>query len=128
MKRKEELLKIGKEIRDIISKSQKKMNLTFVEDDHIYYINDKDGNITTKYPSVSTVIKQFYTDFPALQKSYEMVRCDIREQDNLLKKWRATADYANSKGSRVHYLLETDLLAQYGSYKEVRMPIFDCDE
>lgn len=128
MNKKEELLKIGQEIRDIITVSQKNMNLTFVEDDHIYYIKDKNGNITTKYPSVSTVIKQFYTDFPALQKSYEMSRCDIREQDNLLKKWRATADYANSKGSRVHYLLETDLLAQYGSYKEVRMPTFDCDE
>ena len=57
-----------------------------------------------------------------------MCNGDLIEQDELLKKWRATADYANSKGSRVHYLLETDLLGMYGSYKQVRKPIFDCDE
>jgi len=128
MDNKKELKDISLKIREVIDKKQKVLNLSFVEDDHIYYIKDKNGNMTTKFPSVSTVIKQFYVDFPALSKSYEMCRGDIREQDELLKQWRATADYANSKGSRVHYLLEKDLLEQYGSYKEVRMPTFDCDE
>jgi len=128
MDKKEELKKISKEIRDVVDVRQKEMNLSFIEDTHTYHIKDRNGNMTTKFPSVSTVIKQFYEDFPALEKSYEMARCDIRKQDELLTKWSNMADYANSKGSRVHYLLEKDLLEQYGSYKEVRMPIFDCDE
>lgn len=125
---KKELLKISKEIRDIIDVRQKELELSFVEDTHTYYIKDKSGVITTKFPSVSTVIKQFYEDFPALEKSLDMCHGDIFEQDALLKEWRATADYANNKGSRVHYLLETDLLDMYGAYKKVRKPIFECDE
>jgi hypothetical protein len=80
------------------------------------------------YPSVSTVIKQFYNEFPDLEKSLEMSDGDIVKQDELLKQWRATADYANSIGSRTHFLLETDLLKLYDSYKDVRLPIFNCNE
>lgn len=128
MDNKDELNKIAKEIRDVISDRQKELELSFVEDTHTYYMKDLNGVVKSNYPSVSTVIKQFYTEFPELNKSWQMCNGDLIEQDELLKKWRATADYANSKGSRVHYLLETDLLAMYGSYKEVRKPIFDCDE
>ena len=124
----EELLKIGQEIRDVIAEKQKELNLSFVENTHTYHIRDKHGNMTTKFPSVSTVIGQFYEPFPDLNKSYQMCDGDLLKQDELLQQWRATADYANGKGSRVHYLLEMDLLKQYGSYKEVRKPIFDCDE
>jgi hypothetical protein len=126
--KKEELLAIGQEIRDLIAKKQEELELSFVEDDHIYYIRDKNGTIRTDFPSVSTVIKQFYNDFPALDKSLDMCDGDIVKQDELLREWTGTADYANSKGSRVHYLLEMDLLKQYGSYKEVRKPHFECDE
>ena len=128
MDKKKQLLEIAKEIRDIISDKQKELELSFVEDTHTYYIKDKNGVIRSDFPSVSTVIKQFYNDFPELDKSLEMCDGDIVEQDALLKEWRATADYANNKGSRVHYLLEMDLLKQYGSYKDVRKPIFECDE
>ena len=128
MDKKKQLLEIAKEIRDLIEIKQKELELSFVEDDHIYYIRDNQGNMRTDFPSVSTVIKQFYNDFPELDKSLEMCNGDIVEQDRLLKEWRSTADYANNKGSRVHYLLETDLLKQYGSYKEVRKPHFECDE
>ena len=127
-KNKEQLLEISKDIRNVISKRQKELELSFIEDTHIYYMKDLTGEIRTNYPSVSTVIKQFYEEFPDLEKSLDMCNGNIVEQDELLKKWRATADYANSKGSRVHFLLETDLLKLYGSYKEVRVPIFDCDE
>mgnify|MGYP003647192808 CR=1 FL=1 len=128
MVNKKELIKIGEEIRALIEVKQKELNLTFVEDTHTYHIKTLEGEMTTKFPSVSTVIKQFYDEFPDLEKSLQMSENDIHEQDKLLKKWRAEADYANSKGSRVHYLLEMDLLAQYGSYKEVRKPFFECDE
>lgn len=128
MDKKEELLAIGQEIRDLIAKKQEELELSFVEDDHIYYIRDKNGTIRTDFPSVSTVIKQFYNDFPALDKSLDMCNGDIVKQDELLREWVGTADYANNKGSRVHYLLEMDLLSEYGSYKEVRKPHFECDE
>tara|TARA_R110002050_G_scaffold79261_1_gene169289 strand:- start:826 stop:1767 length:942 start_codon:yes stop_codon:yes gene_type:complete len=122
------LLEIAKEIRAIIEEKQKELDLSFVEDTHTYYIRTLEGEITTEFPSVSTVIKQFYNDFPALEKSLDMCDGNIFKQDDLLRQWKGTADYANSKGSRVHYLLETDLLKQYGSYKGVRKPIFECDE
>lgn len=127
-KNKEQLLEIAKDIRNVVSERQKELELSFIEDTHIYYMKDLTGEIRTNYPSVSTVIKQFYEEFPDLEKSLDMCNGNIVEQDELLKKWRATADYANSKGSRTHFLLETDLLKLYGSYKEVRVPIFDCDE
>lgn len=128
MENKDDLNKIAKEIRDVISDRQKELELSFVEDTHTYYMKDLNGVVRSNYPSVSTVIKQFYTEFPELNKSWQMCNGDLIEQDELLKQWRATADYANNKGSRVHYLLETDLLAMYGSYKDVRKPIFECDE
>ena len=103
MGKKEELLAIGQEIRDLITKKQEELELSFVEDDHIYYIRDNNGVIRTDFPSVSTVIKQFYNDFPALDKSLDMCNGDIVKQDELLREWTGTADYANSKGSRVHY-------------------------
>jgi|TARA_R110000803_G_scaffold98099_4_gene166254 hypothetical protein len=125
---KSDLLKISQEIRDIITEKQKEMELTFIEDTHTYHIRKSDGEMTTDYPSVSTVIGQFYTPFPDVQKSFEMSEGCLMSQDVLLKEWRATADYANSQGSRVHYLLEMKLLEMYGSYKEVRQPIFDCND
>lgn len=128
MVNKDKLNKVAKEIRDIVAEKQKELDLTFVEDTHTYYIKNTEGEVVSNFPSVSTVIKQFYNDFPALEKSLEMCNGDVLKQDTLLKEWRATADYANSKGSRVHYILETDLLKQYGSYKDVRKPIFECDE
>jgi hypothetical protein len=128
IKNKQKLLDISKDIRDVISKKQQELQLSFIEDTHTYYIKSKDGAIVDNFPSVSTVIKQFYEEFPDLEKSLDMCNGDIIEQDKLLQQWRGTADYANSKGSRTHYLLETDLLKLYGSYKNVRQPIFECDE
>ena len=124
---KEKLLEIAKDIREVIAKKQEELELSFIEDTHIYFMRDLNGVVRNNYPSVSTVIKQFYEGFPDLEKSLEMCNGDVIEQDKLLTQWRATADYANSKGSRTHFLLETDLLKQYGSYKSVREPIFDCD-
>ena len=57
--KKEKLQKIALEIREIIAKKQEEMQLSFIEDTHTYYILDKNGKITTNYPSVSTVIKKF---------------------------------------------------------------------
>lgn len=125
---KDELLAIGLDIRNIIDKQQKEMALTFVEDTHTYFIKNNEGFIVSNLPSVSSVITQFYEPFDALTKSYQMCDGDLKAQDELLIEWGGTADYANNRGSRVHYLLEMDLLKMYGDYKGVRKPIFDCDE
>ena len=124
----EELNEIAKDIRKVVDDKQKKLELSFVEDSHTYFIKNKEGYIVSNLPSVSTVITQFYEPFDDLTKSLSMCKGNIHEQNTLLEQWRATADYANSRGSRVHYLLEMDLLKIYGSYKDVRKPIFDCDE
>lgn len=126
--KKEKLLEYASRIREIISIKQKELSLTFVEDTHTYFIKNKEGKIVSNFPSVSTVICQFYEPFDDLTKSYEMSDGDMLAQDSLLSDWRAQADYANSTGSRVHFLLETDLLKIYKSDKEVRKPIFECDE
>ncbi len=123
-----ELLAIAQEIREIIANKQKELSLTFVEDTHTYFIKNKDGEIVSNLPSVSTVITQYYTPFDDLTKSFEMCNGNLVEQDLLLAEWRAAADYANNTGSRVHFLLETDLLKMYKSTKQVRKPIFECDE
>lgn len=123
-----DLNKVSAEIRDIIDEKQKQMSLSFVEETHTYFIKDKSGDVVTNYPSVSTVISQFYTPFPDLDNSYKKSGYDIVKQDEILKEWRGTASYATNMGSRVHYILEKKLLEQYGSYKEVRKPIFECNE
>jgi len=123
-----ELLLIAEEIRGIIADKQREMSLSFVEETHTYFIKNKDGKIVSNLPSVSTVITQYYTPFDDLTKSLEMCNGNLVEQDSLLKEWREAANYANSTGSRVHFLLETDLLKIYKSDKKVRKPIFECNE
>ena len=125
---KKELLEISKDIRDTLQIRRNELELSFIEDTHTYYMRNTLNEIKSDFPSVSTVIKQFYEEFPALEKSLSMCNGDIFEQDKLLTQWRGTSEYANSKGSRTHYLLEADLLKMYGSYKEVRQPIFECDD
>jgi len=124
-----ELKKISDEIKELIANYQKKNNLSFTEDTHTYFIKDKNGKTTSDMPSVSTVLKAFYNPFIAEStKSFKNCGGDPIKEKELLDKWQATADYATNKGSRVHYLLETNTIAQYGAYKEVREPIFECDE
>lgn len=57
-----------------------------------------------------------------------MAKGDLTRQQELLEQWKASGDYSTNMGSRVHYLLETETIARYGEYKQVREPIFNCDE
>ncbi len=124
-----DLKEIAKEIRDIIAKRQEDISLSFVEDTHTYYIKDLNGNITTEYPSVSTVLHCFYTPFNAEgTRAFKNCEGDPEKEKLLLETWAETGEYASNMGSRVHYILEQELVNQYGAYKEVRKPIFECDE
>jgi hypothetical protein len=116
------LKEIAKEIRELVSQRQKELGLTFEEEEHIYTMNGK-----TDYPSVSKVLKKFYTEFPTEQASYTKAKGDPQKQKELLEEWAAAGLYSTNMGSRVHYELEKELIIRNGSYKEVRQPIFECD-
>lgn len=121
------LTDIAKEIRDIISKKQNELDLRFIEEDHIYFMKDIDGKVRNDFPSVSKVLKKFYTEFPTEEAAYNKAKGDPYEQQRLISEWAASGVYATNMGSRVHYLLEKKVIETFGSYKEVRQPIFDCD-
>lgn len=123
-----DLREIASEINEVLEERRKKISLTFIEDQHIYYMKDTKGKIRTDFPSVSNVICCFYEKFNTERKSLEMSNGNIEEQKLLLEKWKLSGDYATNMGSRVHYELEKNIVEQYGSYKEVRQPIFECDD
>lgn len=122
-----ELLETAKEIRDLLEQRRQELELTFVEDTHTYYMKDVDGVVKDTFPSVSTVIKYFYDEFDSEGISYKKANGDPEVQQQLLDEWAAAGDYATNMGSRVHFLLEKKLIEMFGSYKDVRQPIFDCD-
>jgi hypothetical protein len=122
-----DLKQIAQEMRDALEIRRQEMELTFIEEDHIYYMKDTDGVIKSNFPSVSKVIKNFYVPFDAETKSLQMAKGDLNKQRELLEQWKASGDYSTNMGSRVHYLLETETITRYGDYKQVREPIFNCD-
>jgi hypothetical protein len=80
-------------------------------------------------PSVSTVLKAFYHTFDSTStRSFGFCEGNKQKEKELLLEWKAKGDYATNMGSRVHFILEQELVNQYGAYKDVRMPIFECDE
>ena len=113
---------IAKEIREIISQKQDEFGLSFEEEDHIYTMNGR-----TDYPSVSKVLKKFYTEFPVEEASYNKSGGDPQRQQELIEEWAAAGDYSTNMGSRVHFVLESELIKRNGNYKEVRQPEFKCD-
>ncbi len=122
-----DLAKISEEIREVLDVKRRELELTFIEEDHIYYMRDTDGKLRNNFPSVSKVIKNFYTPFDAEGKALEMSKGNVEKQQALLEQWKKSGEYSTNMGSRVHYLLETETIARYGSYKDVREPIFECD-
>jgi hypothetical protein len=117
-----ELNNIAKEIREIISQKQKELGLSFEEENHIYTMNGR-----TDYPSVSKVLKKFYTEFPTEQAAYNKAGGDPIRQQELIEEWAAAGKYSTDMGSRVHFVLESEVIKNHGNYKEVRQPEFECD-
>lgn len=114
---------IANEIRDIISEKRKLLNLNFYEDTHTYEMLGR-----TDYLSVTKVIANFYEKFPSEEISFRMANGNISEQKKILKSWDDAGVYSTNMGSRVHYLLEKELIKLYGDYKEVRQPLFECND
>ena len=122
-----DLKKISQEIRDIVKKKQEELQLTFEEETHTYTMKDLEGNLSDEWPSVSTVLKTFYTPFPKDEIAERKSQGDPEVKAQLLKEWSDAGDYATNLGSRVHYILEKKSLEMFGMDKDVREPVFDCD-
>ena len=116
------LNEIAKEIRGVILERQKELGLSFEEDRHIYTMNQ-----TSDWPSVSKVLKKFYTEFPTEEAAYNKAGGNVQKQQELMDEWAAAGVYSTNLGSRVHYVLEKRIIELYENYKDVRKPIFDCD-
>ena len=121
------LKETAKEIREILDKRRKDIELTFIEDEHKYFMKGDDGEIRSDFPSVSKLLKKFYEEFPAEEIALKKAKGDVEEQQRLLNEWKAAGDYSTNMGSRVHYFLEKKILEMYEYEKEVRVPEFDCD-
>jgi hypothetical protein len=121
------LKQIASEIRQILEDKRKELELTFIEDTHTYYMKDLNGTLHSNWPSVSKVLKKFYTEFDSETIALNKAKGNVKEKERLLAEWKAAGDYSTNMGSRVHFMLEKKLIEDYGNYKEVRQPIFDCD-
>lgn len=122
------LKQIAQEIRSLLEIRRNEINLTFIEESHKYYMLDSNNKINSDFPSVSKLIDKFYSPFDAGAKALQMCNFDVNRQQELLLKWKASGDYATNMGSRVHYELEKELVRRYNNYKNVRQPIFTCDQ
>jgi hypothetical protein len=119
---------ISEEIKELLEKRRQELELTFVEEEHIYYMKDVDGIIKSNFPSVSRIIKKFHKPFDANGMALKMSKGDPEGQSKLLAEWKRAGDLSTNMGSRVHFELESDLIGRFNNYKEVRQPIFEIDE
>ena len=122
-----DLYKIRDEINEIIKQKQQELNLTFDEESHTYTMMDKEGNLKSDWPSVSKVMKLFYTEFDSDGIAEKKAKGDPMEKMRLLNEWSAAGTYSTNMGSRVHYFLEKKSCEMFGLDKEVREPKFEVD-
>ena len=54
------LLEISKEINNLLEERRKDLELSFIEEEHIYYMKDTNGVLRKTFPSVSKVVKKFH--------------------------------------------------------------------
>ena len=63
-----DLKEIAVEIRDILDKKREELGLSFIEEDHIYFMKDKDGKLRDDFPSVSKVLISCASNICAIVK------------------------------------------------------------
>jgi len=125
---KENLKEFAEEMREVIEARRKELALSFVEDKHIYYMRTLSGDITSKFKSVSKIVKQFHPPFDSAGLSLKIAQGDPVRQKELLAEWKQAGVESVNLGSRVHYELEKMIIEEYGNYKDLREPIFNIDE
>ena len=124
----ENLLELAAEVNEVMKQRREELALSFVESKHIYYMRNKNGNVTSKWPSVSKIVKQFHPPFDSQGLSFKIAQGDPVRQKELLAEWKQAGTDSVNLGSRVHYELEKMIVEEYGNYKEVRQPIFHINE
>ena len=122
-----DLHEIALDIRSVIEHKRQELGLEFFEDQHKYLMKDTNGVIREDFPSVSKVLKHFYTEFPTEEAALKKAGGDYLEAEKLMQEWAQAGRDSTNLGSRTHFFLEQDTISRYGSYKEVRQPIFECD-
>jgi hypothetical protein len=122
-----DLKEVAVEIRDILDKKREELGLSFIEEDHIYFMKDKDGKVRNDFPSVSKVLKKFYTEFPTEEAALKKAKGDVVYAEQLKEEWAQAGTYSTNMGSRTHFFLEKETIGLFGDYKSVREPIFECD-
>lgn len=121
------LTNIANEIREILEEKRKELNLTFIEEEHKYFMKDLNGELRSDFPSVSKVMKKFYDEFPTDEAAEKKSKGDPILKEKLIKEWADAGTYSTNMGSRVHFLLEKKTIDMFGGYKDIRQPIFECD-
>jgi hypothetical protein len=119
---------ISLEINDLLERRRQELELRFIEEEHIYYMKDVDGQIKRNFPSVSKIVKKFHKPFDAEGMALKMSKGDPEGQAQLLAEWKQAGDLSTNMGSRVHFELESELIGRFDNYKEVRQPIFTINE
>ena len=122
-----DLNKVAVEIREILTKKREELELSFIEEDHIYFMKDLDGKVRNDFPSVSKVLKKFYTEFPVEEAAMKKAKGDPVYAEELKVEWALAGTYSTNMGSRTHFFLEQETIKRFGNYKQVREPIFECD-
>ena len=125
---KEDLTELSAEIKEVMADRREQLALSFVENKHIYYMRDVKGNITSKFKSVSKIVKQFHPPFDSDGLSLKIAKGDPVRQKELLAEWKQAGTDSINLGSRVHYELEKMIVEDYGNYKDVREPVFTINE
>ncbi len=122
------LKEISKEINELLEQRRRDLDISFVEEEDIYYMRDTEGVLRKTFPSVSKLIKKFHKPFDAEGTALRMCNGDPEAAAQLQEQWRDLGKYATNMGSRVHFELEIEAINRNGNYKDVRQPIFECDE
>jgi hypothetical protein len=123
-----DLKEIAAELREILQEKRQELNLTFIEDKHIYKMKDIDGKIKMNYPSVTKILKNFFKPFDKYGVSLSMARGDIEEQKRILDDWELSGKVSRNLGTISHFELEKYLIEQYDNYKKIRQPKFEFDD
>ena len=122
------LEEISLEIKELLEKRRQELDLTFVEEKHIYFMKDIDGKVKSNFPSVSKIIKKFHKAFDAEGMALRMSNGDPEAAKLLQEQWKKAGSDSTNMGSRVHYELESELINRYDNYKDVRQPIYEITD
>lgn len=102
--------------------------ITFTEETHAYTMKDKFGRYRSDWKSVTKIIKDFYDPFDSDNIAEKVSKGKPEKKIALLNEWKNIANIAANVGSRTHYFLEKECCELFNLKKELRTPIFECNE